>query len=147
MGHRITIRVAALGLALALAPASPILAEENPVEARLVASLTQQGYTIVEEGYTFLGRLRIVAQNDTLRREIVVNPGTGEVLRDYAQALADIAPPAVQQANGTGHRSSGSGAGTVAGAAVAPTDAGRSGGGDAAPEGADTILLSPALEN
>ena len=62
------------------------------IEERLVAGLQGQGYVILEQGYTFLGRLRIVAQNDQIRREMVVNPGTGEVLRDYAILLSDLVP-------------------------------------------------------
>lgn len=61
------------------------------VEQQLLASLQAQGYVILEQGYTFLGRLRVVAQNDEIRREIVVNPGTGEILRDYAVMLSKIA--------------------------------------------------------
>lgn len=63
------------------------------VEERLLAGLQAQGYTVLEQGYTFLGRLRIVAENDQIHREIVVNPGTGEILRDYAIYLSDLAPP------------------------------------------------------
>ena len=63
------------------------------VEVRLIAELRGQGYTILEEGRTFLGRLRIVAENGTLHREIVANPSTGEILRDYAVALADMSKP------------------------------------------------------
>lgn len=57
------------------------------VEQQLLASLRAQGYVILEQGYTFLGRLRVVAENGEFRREIVVNPGTGEILRDYAIML------------------------------------------------------------
>lgn len=60
------------------------------VEERLLAGLQTQGYTVLEKGYTFLGRLRIVAENGEIHREIVVNPGTGEILRDYAVYLSDL---------------------------------------------------------
>ncbi|MEO8241495.1 MAG: hypothetical protein ABI832_04235 [bacterium] len=62
------------------------------VEEQIRAGLTSQGYVILEEGFTFLGRLRIVAENGQIHRELVVNPGTGEVLRDYAVQLDDIQP-------------------------------------------------------
>ena len=65
------------------------------VEERLLARLQDQGYTVLEKGYTFLGRLRIVAETDLIHREIVVNPGTGEILRDYAIYLSDMIPPPV----------------------------------------------------
>jgi len=38
---------------------------------------------------TLLGRLRIVASDGTRRREIIINPNTGEVLRDYWVELSD----------------------------------------------------------
>lgn len=102
-----------------LSLAVPALAQG--VEAQLVAGLRAQGYVILEEGRTFFGRLRIVAENDSLHREIVVNPETGEVLRDYAVLLADRA------ANGKGaapsssgsEGSSGGGPGQVATASAA----------------------------
>lgn len=57
------------------------------VEQQVIRSLQAQGYQVLEQSYTFLGRLRIVAQNGSLQREIVVNPGTGEILRDYAVSM------------------------------------------------------------
>ncbi len=69
------------------------------VEERLVTALQDQGYTVLEKGYTFLGRLRIVAESDQIHREIVVNPGTGEILRDYAIYLWDMVPPQIQMSS------------------------------------------------
>ena len=80
-----------VGIAASLA--GPGLAQS--VEDRLIAGLRGQGYTILEEGRTFLGRLRIVAENGTLHREIVANPSTGEILRDYVVTLADIGRPSL----------------------------------------------------
>ncbi len=88
MKHRLLAVVILTGLC---APAAA-----RTVEERLIAGLKDQGYAIVEDGYTFLGRLRIVAENDTYHREIVVNPGTGEVLRDYTVLLSDLLPPKSQ---------------------------------------------------
>lgn len=62
-------------------------AAARTVEEQILENLAVQGYQIVEHGYTFLGRLRIVAENGIYHREIVVNPGTGEILRDYAITL------------------------------------------------------------
>ncbi len=56
-------------------------------EDKIIASLEAQGYTIVEHGFTFLGRLRVVAESADYHRELVFNPGTGEILRDYAVPL------------------------------------------------------------
>ena len=76
------------------------------VEQQVLSALAAQGYVIIEKGYTFLGRLRIVAENDEIHREIVVNPGTGEILRDYAVMLPGrSAPPSTGKlaSPGTGH--------------------------------------------
>jgi hypothetical protein len=72
--------------ALLAASAGPALA--RTIEDQVLSNLAAQGYVILEQGYTFLGRLRIVAENERFHREIVVNPGTGEILRDYAVRLA-----------------------------------------------------------
>lgn len=72
------------------------------VEEMLLASLEAQGYVIIEQGYTFLGRLRIVAVNGDIRREIVVNPGTGEILRDYAVLLPQVAGNTSTTSHGSG---------------------------------------------
>lgn len=72
------------------------------VEERILTGLHNQGFTVLEKGYTFLGRLRIVAESDSVHRELVVNPGTGEILRDYAVYLTDLpgANPDVQAFGG-----------------------------------------------
>ena len=76
------------------------------VEQRLVTGLQAQGYVILEQGYTFLGRLRVVAENDEVHREIVVNPGTGEILRDYAILLSNIPQSPSQSATAFSNRNS-----------------------------------------
>ena len=72
------------------------------VEEQILTGLHDQGFTVLEKGYTFLGRLRIVAESDNVHRELVVNPGTGEILRDYAVYLTDLpgAKPDVQAYGG-----------------------------------------------
>lgn len=138
------------GLALCGA-ASPVLAQVNPVEAGLVASLRAQGYEVLEHGYTWLGRLRIVAQNDTLRRELVVNPGTGEVLRDYAERL-DLPKPggAPSQSVASSAVTTTEGV-TVGAAADVATSSVATGGGltiSGATSGmAGTLVLDPAVES
>ncbi len=71
---------------LTLLSAAPGLAAD--LSNRIIASLESQGYTIVERGFTFLGRLRVVAENEEYHRELVFNSGTGEILRDYAMPMA-----------------------------------------------------------
>jgi hypothetical protein len=63
------------------------------IQDDVVAALAGQGYEIVNVGRTWLGRLRVVAENGEIRREIVINPTTGEVLRDYSVALANLGRP------------------------------------------------------
>jgi len=105
-----------LAVGVLAAMASPVWS--RTIEEQVLASLEGQGYVILEHGYTFLGRLRIVAENGLYHREIVVNPGTGEILRDYAVTL----PHAVARANPPAS------SGKTAVATAVPTDAGVSGG-------------------
>ena len=72
-------------LLLVLCAAAPVRAAT--IEDRIAAELQAQGYEILEINRTWLGRLRILAENDEIRREIVFNPGTGEILRDYSVLL------------------------------------------------------------
>ena len=113
-------------LIVALLIAQSGAAMARTVEERLIAGLKDQGYTILEDGYTFLGRLRIVAENDTFHREIVVNPGTGEVLRDYAVMLDDLPKAQVAQSGQSNTSGGGSGGAAAMASAVGRvnTDAG-----------------------
>ncbi|MEM8978871.1 MAG: hypothetical protein AAGD04_05265 [Pseudomonadota bacterium] len=58
------------------------------VQDSVVEQLTAQGFEITKMRRTFLGRVRIEAQSEDLERELVFNPNTGEVLRDYWEARA-----------------------------------------------------------
>lgn len=49
----------------------------------LIAQLTAMGFSDIEAFTTWLGRVRIVAARADGVREIVLNPRTGEVLRDF----------------------------------------------------------------
>lgn len=79
MSRLSTILLLVLGMALPAGAAT--------IEERIAAELQAQGYDIVETQRTWLGRLRIVAETDNIRREVVFNPGTGEILRDYSVLL------------------------------------------------------------
>jgi hypothetical protein len=52
-------------------------------EESIVSELREQGFTRVEIRRTLLGRTRIVATSPTYEREIVLNPASGVILRDY----------------------------------------------------------------
>ncbi|MEX0311604.1 MAG: hypothetical protein AB3N17_15315 [Tateyamaria sp.] len=59
----------------------------GPVEDSIIRQLENQGFSQIEVRRTLLGRSRIVAQSASLYREIVVNPVTGEILRDFWRRL------------------------------------------------------------
>ena len=66
---------------LLIASGASVSAED--LDAALTRQLKAQGYGGIEVSYTLLGRLRIDAHKGSTRREIVLNPATGETLRDY----------------------------------------------------------------
>lgn len=78
-----------VGLMLAAVMAVPALAETW--EDRIAEALVGLGYEVTMVHRTLLGRVRIVAVNDTARREIVINPHSGEVLRDFSSLLPTVA--------------------------------------------------------
>ena len=73
---------------------SALLAFGAPVHAQsiqdsIVMQLQEQGYTDIVVNRTLLGRVRVVARNQTHERELVFNPTTGELLRDYWRAIGE----------------------------------------------------------
>lgn len=80
-----------LATAAALA-AGPALALD--IVADITAQLRAQGYTSIAVTRTLLGRQRIVARSSEYQREIIVNPRTGEILRDYWSLVSGAQPTA-----------------------------------------------------
>ncbi len=82
-------RILAVLLLLLIAP--PAVADAASVRDFYVRELREDGYSEIKVTKTWLGRMRFVAEKPGSLREIVVNPGTGVVLRDYVRfiALAD----------------------------------------------------------
>jgi hypothetical protein len=80
----------------------------------VVQQLTGQGYAEIRVDTTFLGRVRIVAMGDGGQREIILNPRTGEILRDLWVANGDSAPKVrIVDPSGSGSGShSGTGSGS-----------------------------------
>ena len=76
-----------LGVAFLAAMAVPVWAQTP--EEMIVASLEEQGYHVVTRDRTWLGRVWLLVENGEVRREIVFNPGTGEIMRDYAVMIAE----------------------------------------------------------
>lgn len=68
------------GLAASAALAGPALAQDYV--ASVASQLRKMGFRITREERTLLGRVRIVATRGDGRREIIINPNTGEILRD-----------------------------------------------------------------
>ena len=67
--------------------AVPAAADETSVRETIVSELQSEGYEEIRISRTWLGRTRFVAQNGRRYREIVVNPTTGVILRDYIKFL------------------------------------------------------------
>ncbi len=73
-----------IGLALSAGPS-----RAAGVVDEILGDLRAAGYDHIEVSRTLLGRTRIEADSATRHREIIVNPSTGEILRDYWETIAD----------------------------------------------------------
>lgn len=80
--------VAGIALILGLLSAAAARTETPDHVARLLNLLRTEGYREITYERTLLNRLRIVAELGDDRREIVVDPRTGEILRDYRTPAA-----------------------------------------------------------
>ncbi len=60
---------------------------KEPHEAEIISQLKSQGYHLVEREKTWLGRIVLEFESKTHEREIIVNPNTGAVIRDYKERL------------------------------------------------------------
>lgn len=69
-----------IGLVAGAAVVGPALAQGLVDD--VVAQLKRQGFRSVVTERTLLGRVRIVASRGDGSREIIINPRTGEILRD-----------------------------------------------------------------
>lgn len=72
----------------------------------LVGTLRQSGYRIIEIRKTFLGRLRIRAENGVHLREIVVSQSTGEIKHDAVIKVFAPAPGVAADTQESQHESS-----------------------------------------
>jgi hypothetical protein len=68
------------GVATGLAIGTPAMAES--VVESIVGQLKNLGFNGIVQERTLLGRVRITALRKDGQREIIVNPNTGEILRD-----------------------------------------------------------------
>ncbi len=60
-------------------------AQDRDLLTRLVSALRAEGYDQIRTERTLLKRIRIAAGRAGDRREIVIDPRTGEILRDYSR--------------------------------------------------------------
>lgn len=82
-----------LGLAVGLGPAA---AGAQTAADAVVQQLRQQGYVEFTVSRTLLGRVQVIAEApDGTEREIVFNPSTGEILRDYIEDADGTPTPRV----------------------------------------------------
>jgi len=58
------------------------------LQEHLIEQLKQQGASVIRISRTLLGRTRLVAKGPGYEREIIFNPRTGEILRDYWEKTA-----------------------------------------------------------
>lgn len=131
MQRRAFILTLAGGLATAL-PAVAAFSDD------VVVQLAQQGYQNITVSTTWLGRVRILAVRDGGTREIVLNPRTGEILRDLWTAADGTQKTVsiVDDVRGGDHTSAsgdGSGQGSsdgTSGSDTSGTDDGSSSGGE-----------------
>ena len=68
--------------ALLMLASWPVLAD---VAEDVAAQLREEGYENISIERTLLGRIRVTAERATQRREIVIDRGTGEILRDLTE--------------------------------------------------------------
>ncbi|SHG92228.1 hypothetical protein [Marivita hallyeonensis] len=66
----------------------PSTAFAQTAQDQVIDQLQRQGYNRFTLGRTLLGRTRIVATGPSGRREIILNPSTGAILRDYVDRSA-----------------------------------------------------------
>lgn len=101
-------------------------ARADALSDRIVAQLRRQGYDSVTVSRTLLGRMRILASGAGQRREIILNPRTGEILRDFWQDedddTADRDDGGILDPDGDGGRGRGRGRGGDEPDEVADTD-------------------------
>ena len=65
-----------------------VVAQTMTVREFYVRELREDGYDNIRISRTFLGRLRFTGSQPGRRREIVVNPSNGAILRDYVRIIA-----------------------------------------------------------
>lgn len=73
---------------------------------QIVEQLRGQGFQDIVVTETWLGRVRIEAVRADISREIVLNPNTGEILRDLSSTVSGDAAPTITIRSDDGGKSS-----------------------------------------
>ncbi|MCT8161860.1 hypothetical protein [Pseudoruegeria sp. SHC-113] len=109
--------------------------QASGVVDRITSQLQDMGYNRIAVSRTLLGRTRIVATAPGKEREIILNPSTGEILRDHirnAERSRLIAPDGSSSgssgSSGGGSGSSGSSGGGASSGSSGGSSGGTSGG-------------------
>jgi len=111
------------GLLCGLIAATPAAAQDYVED--IVSQLREQGFSNILQESTLLGRVRIMASSGDGQREIILNPLTGEILRDlWIPAEGSTLKIAIVEGTGTSSGTGSSGSGTGS------SGSGVSGGGD-----------------
>ena len=88
---------------------APVLVSAQSADQQIqqvTGQLEAQGYSVRTIGRTWLGRVRVISVRGNREREIVYNPSTGAVLRDFIRLIDDD-----DDDNDSSSSSSGSGSG------------------------------------
>lgn len=83
------------------------MANAGSFETAVVSQLRGQGYSEITVERTMLGRMRIVGARNGNTREIILNPRTGEILRDVLLAADGQVETQISGDTGSGKGSSG----------------------------------------
>lgn len=117
----------------AVAVSTPALADH---EDDIIERLTEEGYERIDVTRTLLGRVRIVAFKGRLQRELVLNPRTGEILRDIVTSRGDDSSTVAQGSKSGSSGTSGS-SGSSGGSGSSGSNSGSSGSSGSDDSGSD----------
>jgi hypothetical protein len=117
----------------AVAIGTPALADH---EDDIIERLTEEGYERIDVTRTLLGRVRIVAFKGRLQRELVLNPRTGEILRDIVTSRGDDSSTVAQGSKSGSSGTSGS-SGSSGGSGSSGSNSGSSGSSGSDDSGSD----------
>ena len=120
-----------------LAAASTLVVVAGPGMAAsyaedIIAQLTKLGFSNISDETTWLGRIKIVATRSDGIREIVLNPRTGEILRDVWSPVSGggVTRNVLDDVNGSGGGDDGGNSSGDGGGDDSSGSGGDSGGGD-----------------